>query len=160
VAELQRLLEVLREETAASAARTPQPGLAQLDELVAQFRTAGLDVTLTTDGPLALPPGLDLVTFRIVQESLTNALKHAGAPTRVLIARHHSSLTIEVINDGPAHARDETGATTGCGHGLIGMRERVQLYDGTLHAAPTSGGGFAVRAVLPVTSDIMMEEVQ
>lgn len=160
VGELQRLLTVLREDREAVATRAPQPGLAQLAQAVAQVRAAGLDVTLQTEGDLHLPPGVDLAAFRIVQEALTNALKHSGASTRVAITRHRASVEVEVVNAGPDRAPNDRRPDDGCGHGLIGMRERVQLYGGTLHAGPLPEGGFAVRAVLPVTTDVMLDPVR
>lgn len=145
LAELRRMLGVLRS-VDPDAPLTPQPGLAELGELIDQARSAGLDVRVErdTDG-LALPSGLDLTAYRLVQESLTNVAKHVG-PTRVSLAlrRRPDELEIEVVNDGPARSLGLEG-----GHGLIGMRERVALYGGTLVTGPHEQG-FRVCARLPV----------
>lgn len=159
VGELQRLLAVLREDRPGTATRAPQPGLAQLEAVVEQIRAAGLEVRMQTEGLLDLPPGVDLAAFRIVQEALTNALKHSGAPTSVSITRRRHVLTIEVINAGSARVPTDGRSAAGCGHGLIGMRERVQLYGGSLHAGRESGGAFVVRAVLPVTTGAELDAV-
>lgn len=149
VAELQRLLAVLRAGDASPERRHPQPGLAMLDALVDQVRAAGLPVTISADPVPPLSTGLDLVAFRIVQESLTNALKHSASPeaslTTVTVAQHDGQLHLEIHDSGPA----ASGRTGTPGHGLIGMRERVHLYGGTLHAGPAPTGGFVVRATLP-----------
>lgn len=159
VGELPRLLAVLREDRPGTSTRAPQPGLTQLEAVVEQIRAAGLEVRMQTEGLLDLPPGVDLAAFRIVQEALTNALKHSGAPTSVLIARHQHVLTIEVINAGLAEVPAGGRSTTGCGHGLIGMRERVQLCGGSLHAGHESGGAFVVRAVLPVSAGAELDPI-
>lgn len=153
VAELQRLLAVLRASDASPERRHPQPGLAMLGALVDQVRAAGLPVTISADPVPPLSTGLDLVAFRIVQESLTNALKHSASPgalpTTVTVAQHDGQLHLEIHNTGAA-----TSARTGTpGHGLIGMRERVHLYGGTLHAGPAPTGGYLVRATLPIADD-------
>lgn len=160
VEELQRLLAVLRDDDDTGATRTPQPGLAQLDDLVAQVRAAGLDVCVTADEALQLSPGLDLAAFRIIQEALTNALKHAGTPTQVSVERNGDDVTIEVTNSGPTAGRDSAGgAFNGAGHGLIGMRERVQLYGGSLQAQRQPDGGFIVHAVLPAATESALDPV-
>jgi signal transduction histidine kinase len=150
--ELRRLVGVLREDEAAYA---PQPGLERLDELLTETRAAGLPVELAERGAReSLPAGLDLAAYRIVQESLTNVRRHAGgARTEVRIdyggdARPASRrLVVEVANE-PGRANRAAGR--GSGHGLIGMRERVRIYGGTLEAGPVPGGGFRVRAELPL----------
>jgi signal transduction histidine kinase len=131
------------------AALSPQPGLAQLHGLVATMAGAGLPVELVIgEGCDRLPAGLELSIYRIVQEALTNTLKHAGpAHARVEIRRDASLLTIDIVDDGAGTGR-EPGAPAG--HGLTGMRERVALFGGHLHAAPLPGGGFGVHARLPV----------
>ena len=149
--EMRRLLGVLREDdTDQAAALTPQPGIDQLQALTASMEAAGLPVELTIDGAHDdLPPALELSVYRIVQEALTNTLKHAG-PTHahVHIRRHERALTIDVIDGGTGNAnRDHPGS----GHGLVGMRERVALFGGELTAAPRPEGGFAVHATLPLT---------
>jgi signal transduction histidine kinase len=145
--EMRRLLGVLRngDETAALA---PQPGIAQLAALVQTMEAAGIDVELTVDGDgIDDHPALDLTVYRIVQEALTNTLKHAGATrARVTIRREAEVLTVSVEDDGAGTAADMPGT----GQGLTGMRERVALFGGELDAAPRAGGGFAVRARLPL----------
>jgi signal transduction histidine kinase len=145
--ELRHLLGVLRP-TSLPEAMQPQPGLAEIHPLVEQTRRAGLDVTLTTEGDVTgLPARVQLSAYRIVQESLTNVVKHAGpgARTRVLLKNDGSSLLVEVTDDG-------SGATIlpGAGHGLIGIRERALLLGGSLDAEPGGDGGFGVRARLPL----------
>ncbi|HEY7076112.1 MAG TPA: histidine kinase [Solirubrobacteraceae bacterium] len=147
--EMRRLLGVLRED-GDGAGVAPQPGLSQLEALAAGVREAGLPVELTVEGVNGgLPPAVELSAYRIVQEALTNALKHAGpAHARVSVRREPSALAIEVVDDGGGAAAD--GAPRGAGHGLIGMRERVALFGGELRAAPRPEGGFAVSARLPL----------
>jgi signal transduction histidine kinase len=144
--ELRRLLGVLRsgEEHAATA---PQPGLNALDGLIAQVREAGLRVDLRTEGvPLQLPAGVDLSAYRIVQEALTNALKHAGRAEAEVIVRYRAcALELEILYNG---AGPDT-RLNGSGHGLVGMRERVALYGGSLETGSRNGHGFAGRASLP-----------
>jgi signal transduction histidine kinase len=145
VGELRRTLGLLRGE-GADTAQAPV-GLERLDELIAQVREAGLTVSVRRTGePAPLPPAADLSAYRIVQEALTNVLKHAG-PARVEVTLDHRAdgLHLAVVNDGPPAA---SGATAG-GQGLIGMRERVTLFGGELTAGPRKEGGFAVRAHLP-----------
>jgi signal transduction histidine kinase len=144
--ELRHLLGVLRPETGLDGLG-PQPGLADLPRLVEQIRGAGVDVSLATDGvPAGLPARVDLFAYRIVQEALTNVLKHAGpgARTEVRLGTDRSGIVIEVVDDG----RGATGEGAR-GHGLVGMRERALLLGGTLDARPRPGGGFRVIAHLP-----------
>ena len=147
--EMRRLLGVLRDDPD-GAALAPQPGISQLEALATTMRAAGLPVQLTIDGDYDhLPPALDLSAYRIVQEALTNTLKHAGAAhVRVEIRRRPDALTIDVVDDGTSKASHDQPGT---GHGLVGMRERVVLFGGTLDAAPRPEGGFAVHARLPFT---------
>jgi signal transduction histidine kinase len=107
-----------------------------------------VDVTLAVDGePRPLSPGLDLSAYRIVQEGLTNVRKHAaGAPARVTVTWAPRELALEVRDDGPRAAAPNGSS----GHGLVGMRERVRMHGGELHAGPAADGGFAVRARLPL----------
>lgn len=150
VAELQRLLTVLRQDDADTCdGRAPAPGLAQLGELVDQVTAAGLHVQVHREEGRPLPAGLDLTAYRIVQEALTNALKHAGTPTTVRIDDDGERLHILVHSAGPARAATVLNRA---GHGLIGMRERVELYGGVLHTRSEPDGGFLVRAVLPLTA--------
>jgi signal transduction histidine kinase len=142
--EMRRLLGILRT-TGDELVLSPQPSVAQLDSLLAQTRAAGLEVELRIEGhPRALAPGLDLVAYRIVQEALTNTRKH-GRASRAAVALRYApaALEVEVLDNGTAQAAGNDG------HGLVGMRERVGLYDGTLDVGARAGGGFAVRAVLP-----------
>ena len=146
--EMRRLLGVLRE-SPADAELAPQPGLAQVEALAVTMRAAGLPVELAIEGEHDdLPPALDLSAYRIVQEALTNTLKHAGpARARVEIRRQPDALTVDVVDDGVGSAQRDSAAP---GHGLVGMRERVALFGGTLDAAPLPKGGFAVHARLPL----------
>jgi signal transduction histidine kinase len=144
--ELRRLLGVLRsgDEHAATA---PQPGLGSLDTLLGQVRDTGLHVDLRVEGDrVALPAGVDLSAYRIVQEALTNTLKHAGpARVQVHVRQETGALAVEVVDDGQGVVTHERG-----GHGLVGMRERVAMFGGELFAGCGSDGGFVVRATLPV----------
>jgi signal transduction histidine kinase len=143
--ELRRLLGIVR--TRERGHLEPQPGLAALDELIEQVKATGLDVKLELDGELGgLPSGVDLSAYRIVQETLTNTLKHAQATqARVHVARRAHELTIEVTDDGAGPGEESTN-----GHGLIGMQERVALLGGVLEAGPGRSGGFAVKARFPL----------
>ena len=144
--ELRRLLGILRSGDE-QLAIGPQPGLGSLESLVEQVRASGLPVELRIEGePVHLPAGIDLSAYRIVQEALTNVVKHAGdAAAEVVIRYRARALELDVIDDG--HGRP--ASRNGTGHGLIGMRERVALYGGTLEAGSRDGGGYAVRARLP-----------
>ena len=149
--EMRRMLDVLRSDD--PAMRAPQPGLARLDRLIDESRSTGLRVDLRIVGaPVALPSGVDLAAYRIVQESLTNARKHGGSLlslVSVTIRYSVDGVEVQVIDDG--REPDGTGSTsTNAGHGLVGMRERVTAYGGTLEAGPRAAGGFEVRAVLPI----------
>jgi signal transduction histidine kinase len=146
--ELRRIVGVLRrgsDELAGSAA----PGLAQLEALVDRARASGLPVELRIGDRHALSPGLDLVAYRIVQEALTNVIKHAGpVPTAVNVKFTARELELEVSDTGRGSAREREDRD-GPGHGLLGMGERVALYGGELSAGPRAGGGFEVRARIP-----------
>lgn len=149
IAEMHRMLGVLR----GPETGTPSPGLARLPELLEPARAAGLQVDCAIAGDIGeLPPGVDLAAYRIVQEALTNVLRHADA-RRVVCAvevRDHV-LELRVTDDGRGGVPGSGG-----GHGLVGMRERAALYDGTVEAGPTATG-FEVRAVLPVPSSMERE---
>jgi signal transduction histidine kinase len=144
--EMRRLLGMLRSDT--DETLMPQPGLDDVPRLVTQVREAGLPVELRIDGERReLPVGIELSAYRIVQEALTNALKHGG-DARATVHVHYGadSLELEIADDG-------TGAPPGVssgGHGLVGMGERVALYGGRLDAGRRQSGGFAVRVVLPI----------
>ncbi|GII32390.1 two-component sensor histidine kinase [Planotetraspora mira] len=156
--EMRRLLSVLREETdGPEPALVPQPGVAELPDLVEQVRQAGLPATLDIEGePVPLYAGVDLSAYRIVQEALTNAVKHAGkVPVRVHLRYSGQELRIEVRDDGHAAGAARAGRDDGGpngGNGLIGMRERAHLFGGELTAGPDPEGGFTVRARLPLES--------
>jgi len=148
--EVRRLLGMLR--TADPKATDPQPGLQSLDRLVTQMNDAGLPTRLSVDGePGLLPLGVDINAYRIIQESLTNTLKHGGpdAHAEIQVGYSPEVLTIEVADDGRGAAAesDHPGAT---GQGLLGMHERVTLLEGTLHAGPRPGGGYRVTARIPI----------
>ena len=149
--ELRRLLGVIRseEEDENAPAYAPQPGLEYLDELVHQVRETGLTVELSVLGePRALPEGVGLCAYRIVQEALTNTLKHADASRAQVSLRYGSdALELQVIDDG--HGASPVNGES-AGHGLIGMRERVALFGGELSAHPRSGRGYEVRARIPL----------
>ncbi len=145
LAEMRRLLGILREDDN-TPALAPQPGLTDLPALAESVRHAGLAVEVTVQGqPRPLPTGVDLTAYRIVQEALTNTLKHAG-PTRANVVVHYDrdAVVLDISDDGRAPT-----STDGSGHGLTGMQERVNLYGGELHAGPGPDGGFAVNARLP-----------
>jgi len=144
LAELRRLLGVVRGDAADYA---PQPGLDRLDELVAQVRAAGLAVAVSVEGlPRPLPAGIDLSAYRVVQEALTNTLRHAQATRADVALRYRDDeLDVEVRDDGAG-----TGNGGGSGRGLIGMRERVGAFGGSLETGPLNTGGFSVAARFPL----------
>jgi signal transduction histidine kinase len=145
--ELRRLLGILRTGDE-QLAIGPQPGLGSLQSLVEQVREAGLPVELRIEGEqVPLPPGIDLSAYRIVQEALTNTLKHAGQAEAEIVVRYGAAaLELEVSDNGAG----APASANGSGHGLIGMRERTALYGGQLEVAPRESGGYAVRARLPL----------
>lgn len=149
LAELRRLLSVVQAPADEGAGLAPPPGLTRLPELVERVRATGLDVSLTVTGDgRALPAGIDFSAYRIVQEALTNTLKHGHAATvRVDLRIGEHVLDVEIVDDGTAAI--EANGRTGRGHGLIGMRERAAVFGGELQAGPRSQGGFAVRASIP-----------
>jgi signal transduction histidine kinase len=147
LAELRRLLGILRPDGGPAPALEPQPGLADLDALAQRMGEAGLHVSISQHGRAdALSPGVDLAAYRIVQEALTNVLKHAHAASAAVAVRYSGdSVELEVTDDGqgPAPVNGHRG------HGLLGLRERAALYGGELAAGPGATGGFVVRARLP-----------
>jgi signal transduction histidine kinase len=144
--EMRRLVGLLREQ-GAMPEFSPQPGMATIDSLLDGVRAAGLPVELDVEGtPKDLPPGIDLAAYRVVQEALTNALKYAG-PAHAWVGVHwrEDELELEIANDGRGD-----GDGSGGGHGLAGMRERVSLYGGEIDTGERDGGGYVVRARLPI----------
>ncbi|MGH9224003.1 MAG: sensor histidine kinase [Acidimicrobiales bacterium] len=153
LSEMRRLLGVLRADedlTGTGDGRAPQPGVAALDVLVDQLREAGLPVDLRVEGePRPLDSGVDLSAYRIVQEALTNTLKHAGpAEAHVVVRYGAGDVELEITDDGRGGGAD-SGNGAADGHGLVGMKERVSLFGGELRAGPRPGGGYLVRARLP-----------
>ena len=151
--EMRRLLGVLRSDAPGDAERAPQPGLDRLAALLDDARNAGTSVRLVVHGRVAaLPPGIDLTAYRIVQEALTNARRHApGAAVEVEVAFGDDVLQVRVRDDGVGG--DDVSGVGGSivkGHGLLGMRERAAMVGGTLRAGAAPGGGFAVEADLPI----------
>jgi signal transduction histidine kinase len=145
LAEMRSVLAVLRPD--AEAKLTPQPGLEQMDELVASLRAGGLPTRLELE-PMHLPPGIALTVYRIVQESLTNVLKHAGADAKVGVTVIQSGGTVRVsVHDDGA---GPSGRASSTAHGIVGMRERVAAYGGTLRTGARPGGGFEVEASIPL----------
>ena len=145
LAEMRGVLAVLRPDDEGEL--SPQPGLEQVGELVASLRTGGLETRLEAE-PMHLPPGMALAVYRIVQESLTNVLKHAGADAKagVTIIRSRGTVRVSVHDDGAG----PSGRAPGAAHGIVGMRERVAAYGGTLRTGARPGGGFEVEASIPL----------
>ena len=149
LSELRSLLDVLRPESDGQP-EAPQPGADDIDALVAGVTDAGLAVTYKVTGhPQPLPTAVGLSTYRIVQEALTNTLKHAGPTATVEVTLDHSAdeIVVTVVDDG--HGAVTSRDTAAVGHGLIGMQERVALFGGRLEAGPRSEGGFRVAATIP-----------
>lgn len=146
--EMRRILGLLRKDERGRASLEPQPSLEHMPLLVEQFETAGLPGRVSIEGrPRPSPPSLEVTAYRIVQEALTNTLKHAGPATaRVRLEYRERSLSIELIDDG----RGPNGNGGESGYGLIGMRERVTLFGDELDAGPRNGQGFRVAACLPL----------
>jgi len=153
LAEMRHLVGILRVDEGAD--RQPLPRLERLPALVDETRAAGLTVELEVEGPVVgLPAGLELAAYRLIQEALTNVRKHAPTSrAEVRLGYEPDRLRIQVSDDGgPAGTVGDTALkASGLGHGLIGMRERVQLYDGRMQAGPMTGGGFRVEAFLPLS---------
>jgi signal transduction histidine kinase len=146
LSEMRRLLAILRDDDD-GAAFAPQPTLAAVESLAAKVREAGLPVEVSIEGNAReLPQGVDLSAYRIVQEALTNALKHAGPAQAYVCVRYYDDrVEVEVADDGRGSIGDGSN-----GHGLVGMRERVAVYGGALESGPRAEGGFSVRASLPL----------
>ncbi|NBH06431.1 sensor histidine kinase [Amycolatopsis sp. SID8362] len=155
--ELRRLLDVLRSDDADGEPRVPQPDAHALAELAERMRTAGVPVELETNELGDLPAGVSLGIYRIVQESLTNTLKHAGRGATASVRVHRTGDLVEVLvsDDGAGRVPQLAGSSQRLpgGNGLIGMRERAHVYGGTLEVGPAQGGGWQVRAALPVRLD-------
>jgi signal transduction histidine kinase len=148
--EMRRLVTLLRDENATELGRSPAPRLTELHTLVADVVAVGVTVDVQTEGNLnTVPPGVSLAAYRIIQEALTNIVRHAG-PTRatLLVKAGTDELTIRVVN-APPSTSSERASPAGGRHGSIGMRERVAVYGGTLSAGPTADGGWLVEAQLP-----------
>ncbi len=166
LAEMRRMLGVLRSGEDGDSERigpelAPQPSLGDLDRLVAGCVKAGTPTELQISGvPTRLPPGIELAAFRIVQEALTNVLKHGGpnASARVELSYEPTQIQISVLDTGRGAVAKPTLA--GSGNGLIGMRERVDAYGGEVSAGPRAGGGYAVIATLPLTTDTDRRRVE
>ncbi|MEJ7801034.1 MAG: sensor histidine kinase [Ilumatobacter sp.] len=151
LAEMRRMLDVLRDGDPPSLDLTPQPGLDNIAHIVRHCNDSGIATDLQVDGePPSASVGQEMTAYRIVQEALTNTIKHAGRPTRALVKvryrPHH--ITVEVLDDGNGTTAETLATSTG--HGLVGMRERVDLYGGTLAFGPRPGGGFRVAATVPL----------
>jgi signal transduction histidine kinase len=146
MAEMHRTLKLLRGGDDGDPALAPQPGLGELDDLLERTRGAGVGIDLTVEGePRPLPQSVDLSAYRIVQEALTNVVKHAGrAHTTVTLGYRPDALELTIADTGDTPPQPTAG-----GHGLVGMRERAALFGGTLTAGPRAGRGFEVRASLP-----------
>ncbi|WP_331447858.1 sensor histidine kinase [Streptomyces xanthochromogenes] len=160
--ELRRMLQVLREADD-QVLGAPMPGLARVGELAERIRAGGVDVTLRTLGtPRPLAPGVELCAYRVVQEALTNVLKHApDSPVVVQLGYEAHRLTVSVVNGCARHGRQgeiPDRVRTGGGHGLIGMRERAKLYGGSISIGPRSEGGFAVTLTLPTSAGALSGE--
>jgi signal transduction histidine kinase len=147
LAEMRGVLAVLRPDLPTTGELSPQPGLEQVGELVASLRAGGLETRLEAE-PMHLPPGIGLAVYRIVQESMTNVLKHAGAGAKagVTIIRSRATVRVSVHDDGAG----PSGRSPGTAHGIVGMRERVAAYGGTLRTGARPGGGFEVEASIPL----------
>jgi signal transduction histidine kinase len=147
--EMRRMLGVLRD-PGNGAELAPQPQISDLEALANHASEAGVETHLALEGDWrAVPPGVELTAYRVVQEALTNVIRHAGRPVcaEVTIGYERSSIVLDVVDNGLGAAASPS--TAGTGHGLTGMRERVEMYSGTLEAKPRAGGGFSVHATLP-----------
>jgi signal transduction histidine kinase len=150
--EMRRLLGVLRQEGEQTAALVPAPGIGDLPALITQARSAGVEVQVEQRGTRReLPPSIDLSAYRIVQEALTNTIRHGGRDVTVLLDFSDAELRIQVIDHGSgAEPARPVPVAPGSGHGLIGMRERVAVFGGQLSAGPRPTGGYDVQATLPL----------
>ena len=154
MSEMRQIVGMLREGSSnGQPSRSPMPTLDDLHALAADFERAGVPVEVEVLGTrLEIPPGIDLAAYRVVQEALTNCLKHAGATlATVTLTYREAAVEIEVVDDGGAATVPDGGSA---GHGLIGMRERVAIYAGELSVGPGTGGGFRVHATFPFTQPV------
>ena len=153
--DMRRLLGILRSD-GEPPSLAPQPGLAQLPALAAETSAAGVEVDVVVEGTAtALPPGIDLAAYRVVQEALTNVRQHSSARRTAVVLRYQpDALDITVTDDGQPRARPVGEPVSGGGHGLAGMRERVALYGGIVNAGPGAHGGFRVQVRLPRSSEM------
>ncbi len=153
LSEMHRMLGVLRLQNGGAPEREPQPGVRDLEGLIARTRESGLDAELIVEGvPCELPPTVDLSAYRIVQEALTNVVRHANAGhALVRLAFAHDHVEVTVTDDGPGSGDAAVNGSAATGHGLVGMRERVALFGGALEAGRrVDGNGYRVHALLPV----------
>jgi signal transduction histidine kinase len=154
MAEMRQLVGVLREADGQLDPTTPAPGLDDLPALFTGLRAAGLGVDYRVEGsPIEVPAAVGMSTYRIVQEALTNVIKHGGPVATVTIRADAAAMHVDVHDNGaPAGSRRVLGGTDvpAGGHGLVGMRERVSVFGGELTAGPRPGGGFGITAILPV----------
>ncbi len=153
LSEMHRMLGVLRLQNGGEVERAPQPGVGDLQTLIERTREAGLDASLQVVGrERELPPGVELSAFRIVQEALTNVVRHAHADTATVTLRYApAALAVSVVDDGAGTASPSNGNRQVPGHGLVGMRERVAVFGGELTAGAGPDGGYRVHATLPLT---------
>lgn len=149
--EMRRVLRLLREPVEQPPKLSPQPGLDQLPELVESTRRAGADVRFEGDVPGGIDPAVGLTAYRVVQEALSNAVRHAPKSTVVVEVRRSADHLVVTVQNGPPGA---SPASAGSGHGLIGMRERVELVEGTVSAGPTPEGGYLVEVSIPVGTEV------
>jgi signal transduction histidine kinase len=153
MSEMRRVLGVLRSDDPSTDAIAPQPSLMSLDDLLSS--TSDLPVSLHTEGrTVGLPPGIELSAYRVVQEALTNVRRHAGRVDRVDVAVLHgnAALVVEVTDDGRGSSSHPESGADQTGYGIVGMRERVSMFGGSLNAGPRQGGGWRVRATFPLPS--------
>jgi signal transduction histidine kinase len=154
--DMERMLGMLRTTETSEGSLSPQPGLGDVEVLAVQVSEAGLPVAVAVEGPpVPLPASIDLSAYRIIQEALTNSLKHAGpAQASVTIRYGADSLEIVIVDNGQGASGDAADTNRGGGgRGLIGMKERVALFGGELDAGPRPEGGFRVHAKLPLRGD-------
>lgn len=147
LAELRTLLHLVR----GHQPTAPAPGLAQLEDLAATARDAGIDTHLSCHAPSDLPAAVELTAYRVVQEAVTNTIRHSQATrTDITISTSDGHLHVDVCDDGPGSGTDTHTSRNSAGFGLVGMRERVEAHGGQIRHGPLPGGGFRVHAELPI----------